>query len=83
MIDNGIIINGHIYNLVDDTDMTRCDRCALMEMCIEFWVMAEEGNPKLCLFLYGDKSNGKRFQETDSQTLEEVDGIEPDATHTA
>jgi hypothetical protein len=60
-INNGIIINGHIYGLVDDADVTRCDRCALMEKCVDFWGMAEEGNPKLCTFLYGDEANNKRF----------------------
>ena len=62
-MENGIIINGHTYELIDDSSITRCDDCALLDKCCEFWVMVEEENPKLCTFLYGEKANNKRFYE--------------------
>ena len=62
-MENGIIIDGHIYELIDDSSITRCDDCALLDKCCEFWSIAEEENPKLCTFLYGEKANNKRFHE--------------------
>ena len=60
---NGIIINGHIYGLVDDAAVDSCDRCALLEKCTDFWSKVENENLYLCRFLYDDKAAGKRFQE--------------------
>ena len=60
-MENGIIIDGHTYELIDDSSITRCDDCVLLDKCVEFWAMAEEENPKLCTFLYGEKANNKRF----------------------
>ena len=62
-MENGMVIDLHTYELVEDSDITRCDRCALLDKCCEFWSMAEEENPKLCTFLYGDEAESKRFQE--------------------
>ena len=56
-MENGIIIGGHTYKLIDDSSITRCDNCALLDKCVDFWSMAEEGNHKLCTFLYGEKAN--------------------------
>ena len=63
MAKNGIIIDGNIYDLIDDPDERRCDECALLDKCADFWAMAEEDNPKLCTFLYGESANGKRFKD--------------------
>ena len=62
-MENGIIIDGHTYELIDDSSITQCDDCALLDKCCEFWAMADEENPKLCTFLYGEKANNKRFHE--------------------
>jgi hypothetical protein len=63
MTENGLIMNLHTFELVEDNEITRCDRCALLDKCTEFWAMVEDENPKLCTFLYGDEADGKRFQE--------------------
>ena len=65
MTKNGIIINGKTYGLVDDTDkIYRCDHCALLDKCVEFWGMLEEGSLNFCRFLFGDDAKDKRFEET-------------------
>jgi len=61
-MENGIIIGGHTFKLIDDSAITRCDDCALLDKCCDFWIIAE-GGPKLCTFLYGEKANNKRFIE--------------------
>jgi hypothetical protein len=62
-MDNGIIIGGHTYELIDDSDISRCSACALLDKCADFWVIAEVDNQELCTFLYGEKADNKRFNE--------------------
>ena len=62
-MENGIVIGGHTYDLIDDPDERRCDNCALLDKCADFWSISEEDDLKLCMFLYGESANGKRFKD--------------------
>ena len=57
-LENAVIINGNVYELVDDNGGedagSECNRCALRERC--------KGYDSLCVALFDDVK-GKRFEE--------------------
>ena len=54
-INNAIIINGRVYELIDDSEENECDRCALVVDCNEY-------REPICVNVFTD-SQGKRFKE--------------------
>jgi hypothetical protein len=54
-IENAIIINGRVYELIDDSEENECDRCALVVDCNEY-------REPICVNVFTD-SQGKRFKE--------------------
>lgn len=52
-LENAIIINGRVYELVEDREGGECDRCALAVDC-------DCNHNPICVFVFGD-ADGKRF----------------------
>ena len=53
-VKNGVIINGTIYQLVDDfDDDSECNRCALHDCCAD----------PICVALFADDSEHRRFEK--------------------
>ena len=56
-VKNGVIINGTIYQLVDDFgDGSECDRCDLHDCCSD----------AICVALFEDASKNRRFEKKQS-----------------
>lgn len=64
---NAVIIDGHPYEFIKDSEQGECDRCALKEQCDEYADQFDHGCETLCRAIFKDVSN-HRFKDLNPET---------------